>query len=315
MKVPVLVLVGLPGSGKSTVANLVLKEGGLYRTIISSDAIRKELFGSESIQCNNEQVFKIYYDRFVENLVRGDGVILDATNITIKARKHVFEAIKKAQKLVKDLSVFTTALVINTPVERVVKQDRDRERTVGLSPIYKYLYSYQHPQKYEGFNEVRVFYDTFKYDKALNTALKLIMANFDQNNPHHLYPLLTHCENVASNYDENDLVMYQAATFHDVGKLFTQTTDENGISHYKGHDSVGAYYLVSHPELLEHYTPDELNEILFFVNFHMRAHSDFKGEKAARKYKELFNNVRFTALMQFGEYDRIASGTYSQNNK
>lgn len=44
----------------------------------------------------------------------------------------------------------------------------------------------------------------------------------------------------------------------------------------------------------------------------MRAHRDFTGSKAQAKYRKLFGNKRFDKLMEFAEYDRIASGTYTK---
>lgn len=45
----------------------------------------------------------------------------------------------------------------------------------------------------------------------------------------------------------------------------------------------------------------------------MRAHNDFCGAKAERKYKAIFGEERFARLMLFGECDRIAGGTYKED--
>ena len=57
-------------------------------------------------------------------------------------------------------------------------------------------------------------------------------------------------------------------------------------------------------------TWDDIFEVFFYVNYHMRAHNDFCGAKAEKKYRALFGDDRFDRLMQFGEHDRRASGTY-----
>ena len=304
----ILVLVGLPGSGKTTVAKNILETSGIYSKIISSDSIREELFGDENVQADNALVFKIYHDRLADAITKGESVILDATNVTIKVRKHVFETVQRVKKLVSD-QIHVKALVVNTPIETVIKQDVERKRVVGADVIYKYIYSYQHPQKYEGFEEVCLLYNSTGFNEKKLDELKMQMLDFDQNNPHHIYCLFIHCLFVACHLVYDD-IMYQAGMLHDVGKLFTRTNDENGVSHFKGHDSYGTYYLVSNPDLLNYKTNDELNEILFYINFHMRAHRDFKGRKAIQKHRNLFGNERYEKLMQFGEYDRIASGTY-----
>ena len=50
-EVTLYMMVGVPGSGKSFIAK------GLNCPIVSSDAIRKELYGSEDDQSHNGEVF------------------------------------------------------------------------------------------------------------------------------------------------------------------------------------------------------------------------------------------------------------------
>ena len=135
------------------------------------------------------------------------------------------------------------------------------------------------------------------------------MKYFNQKNPHHIYSLGEHCYKLGRNYSARVEVV--AGILHDVGKLFTQKIDENGVAHYNGHDSVGTYYLASHPEVVPTRNNwDNFFETLFYVNYHMRAHRDFCGERAERKYRKIFGGKRFDRLMRFAECDRIASGTY-----
>ena len=73
MNKPVLyVMMGLPASGKSTFAKQ-LKDTLMSNTvIISSDSIRKEWYGSESIQGNPNKLFEEMRkrNRFTENEVK-----------------------------------------------------------------------------------------------------------------------------------------------------------------------------------------------------------------------------------------------------
>ena len=50
-----IMMVGLPASGKSTKAQELAKE--YNATIFSSDALRKELYGDENIQGDNTKLF------------------------------------------------------------------------------------------------------------------------------------------------------------------------------------------------------------------------------------------------------------------
>lgn len=70
------ILVGLAASGKSTVASKMEQKGAI---VVSSDAIRKELFGDESVQSNPTKVFQIFNERIINALRRGDEwVVADA---------------------------------------------------------------------------------------------------------------------------------------------------------------------------------------------------------------------------------------------
>ncbi len=62
---------------------------------------------------------------------------------------------------------------------------------------------------------------------------------FDQNNPYHNLSLWEHTA-AATSYAPPDSVVRFAMLLHDLGKPLTQTTDENGASHYYGHPEKGA---------------------------------------------------------------------------
>ena len=60
MSIPIFtMMVGLPGSGKSTYAEKLSKERSAI--ICSSDKVREDLYGDENSQSNNDEVFKLLY--------------------------------------------------------------------------------------------------------------------------------------------------------------------------------------------------------------------------------------------------------------
>lgn len=71
------VMVGPPGSGKSTEADRLAKKYGY--SIVCPDLIRKELYGDERIQGDSKEVFALAFER-VRKLLPETGVIFDATN-------------------------------------------------------------------------------------------------------------------------------------------------------------------------------------------------------------------------------------------
>jgi predicted kinase len=90
-----LIPMGIPGSGKSTWVKTMLD--GKY-TIISSDAIRKSLFGSlkaahtpDEKAKNNAKVWDIFYRDIEEALKHNVDVVADATNLRAFARERLRE--------------------------------------------------------------------------------------------------------------------------------------------------------------------------------------------------------------------------------
>ena len=84
-------LVGLPGSGKSTIAQKIVETNKEYRCkIFSADNYRSEILGDINCQTQNEKVFRALYQDMKLWLQNGDNhlAIFDATNISYKDRKR-----------------------------------------------------------------------------------------------------------------------------------------------------------------------------------------------------------------------------------
>ena len=303
----ITVMVGIPGSGKTEMAKHLLKnaENTAY---ISSDEIRKETFGDERDQSDNARVFDIFYDKLKKALNDGKNALLDATNISIKARKRVFETAKNLKKLVN-----VTAFVMNTDPMVCLERNAKRERVVPQEVIEQMLCKYQHPQCFEGFDNI-VFANNFthtnteKIDKYYSQ-----MQFFNQNNHHHAYPLLEHCIKLAEQYPIGS-IEYEAGIWHDIGKLFTRKNDDEGVSHYYGHANYGAYLLASNLDIFMPQHKDKIQEIIFYVNYHMVAH-DITTEKSIKKYTKIFGKERLDRLLNFALKDKIATGTWGPDEK
>ena len=303
-----IMMIGLPGSGKSTIAKELAEIGDAK--IFSSDEYRARLLGDENDQSKNELVFNTIHRDLMFHLMQGSNCIFDATNITMKDRKRALE-------VVKNLAVNKIAYFVNTPYRICILHDRDRSRSVGVDVINKFIAKFQFPQKFEGFDQIIMHHHRSaepNYDSEAAAYYLNKMKGFDQKNSHHLYSLDRHCGTLAAyaNNETHNNILTEAGYFHDIGKLFTQRIDDEGIAHYYNHDSIGAYEVASHPEITNLKSWDDIYEMIFYINFHMRAHRDFCGAKAERKYRNLFGDRLFNNLMQFAEWDRLASGTYDK---
>ena len=83
-----ILLIGLPGSGKSTLAKQLLVECPRMQ-LISTDAIRGQLFGSEAIQGHWLLIWRELERQLQQAITADQGVILDATNAQRKNRREV----------------------------------------------------------------------------------------------------------------------------------------------------------------------------------------------------------------------------------
>lgn len=83
------VMMGVPGSGKSTVADKLVQEHNAIR--VSPDEIRRMLTGDPSNQERNAEVFDHAHRMTKSNLAQGNHVVFDATNVQAKARRGLLD--------------------------------------------------------------------------------------------------------------------------------------------------------------------------------------------------------------------------------
>jgi predicted kinase len=118
-----ILLIGLPGSGKSSLAQQLVAECPQHR-LIATDAIREQLFGDEAIQGSWLLVWSEVQRQLSQAGEEKRQAIFDATNA---ARKHRREAIATSRD-----RGFThiTGLWLDTPVQECLERNRLRLRQV-----------------------------------------------------------------------------------------------------------------------------------------------------------------------------------------
>lgn len=297
-------MVGLPGSGKTTAADLLSEKFCKLRdkaVRIGTDDIREELFGDASVQSNAGKVFEIALSRVAENLNNGTTVIFDATNISSKRRISFINNVKRRCGSVYGFY----AIVMNTDFEECIRRNNSRDRKVPEEVLCKMVKNFQCPQLYEGFNSIHFVREGV--ESGLIDEI-LLMTGFDQRNPHHKYDLFEHCRRVADQFPCND-VRRVAGYLHDIGKMYTQVVDGDGVAHYYGHESVGAYRVMCMKEHFDIFQSEKMFlDVIFYINNHMHIRDIVKSEKAVNKYKTLWGEERFNQLVEFMEADNRASG-------
>lgn len=304
MQPKLYIMCGLSASGKSTIARTLSEKENCI--IISSDAIRGEICeGGVADQSKNEEVFNIFHKRIKENLSKGNNVIADATNITVKSRKAIFNAVRNI-----DCCKIAYVVIKSYGLCLLDNRSSSRKYPVPDEVIYKQMCAFQIPFYEEGFDKIILY----TYDSTVNIynnigildVYREDMFNFNQNNPHHNQTLYSHCMTVRDNFYKSK-VYSLAAEFHDIGKLFCETVDEDGISHYYNHSSIGTYMLLEdYKEIcyLEKLSKDELLEFLFIINYHMLP-MNWTTDKSRNKWKKVLGEDKFNLLVEFNRCDKI----------
>ena len=238
MNMPKLImLVGIPGSGKTTYAQNYIKENNAVH--LSSDSIRKELYGDEATQGDPGMVFSIMQSRAVNALRVGQSVVYDATNITRKDRSYIISLCPNFAHI--------EAHIIWAPIETCIERDDARERTVGKQVIDKMLKRFQPPFFDEGFNDIKIILpEDFNATEYTFDTMNNMRISHD--NPHHTLDVYEHCTAAylyaCKNKMNSDIET--AALWHDIGKPYTKAfVDNKGnpceTAHYYSHHNVGSY--------------------------------------------------------------------------
>lgn len=118
------VLIGVSGAGKSTHAQK------LNAISISSDEIRKELFGDENVQAEPEKVFALAHKRVKALLKANKDVVFDATNVSPLSRKALMDAVKgiECEKI---------GVVFDVNPRDAIRRQEKRERKVPEEVIMR----------------------------------------------------------------------------------------------------------------------------------------------------------------------------------
>lgn len=287
--VKLYVMSGVAGSGKSTIAEAIAKDGAI---IVSSDKIRENLFATldESVQNKecNRKVFEELYKQVQENLEKQRDVIIDATNLSQKKRMYIYERFKD---MVDETTILSTFENLDTLYER--NRNRPLNKMVPDEVVYRQYLSMQPPRKGIDCDNYVVYGNR---ESVLEEIDKYSLINIKHDSIHHLETIKEHIDMLlylTSNDIAIDLVL--VAGFHDMGKFVSKQAkkDKNGNTYYSfaGHENVSAMYAA-----VFGYDDD----IVTIIQHHMKAHN--LSEKTINRYK-LHDYIRL--LDKFSKYDNL----------
>lgn len=162
MTLEVKVMVGVPGSGKSTWANKeaqFLEADGFHTAIISRDEVRKSFIGGGEYFSREDEVFEEFIRQINECLEVGiDYVFVDATHISQGSRAKLLSRLRP------DGRTRLTFEVCDCGIDTCIARNSLREgfSQVPESAIRKMARNYRSPTPAEfelykyGFKEVRI---------------------------------------------------------------------------------------------------------------------------------------------------------------
>jgi predicted kinase len=139
-----ILMVGIPGSGKSTVAKKVVDKGFFY---LNADQIRAELYGNEIEQGDKEQVFGIFFERLETAMKDGLKIIIDNTNLNPRQREPILQRAK--QYGYEDIQLW----FLDVPLELCLERNKNRTRVVPediITNMHNELHRNGRPKRSEG---------------------------------------------------------------------------------------------------------------------------------------------------------------------
>lgn len=275
-----IILCGLPGSGKSTYAKFM--ENAI---VISTDEIRKKINGDASNQDNANLVFDIAFNKIRYYLINKEyeNVVFDATNINYKRRIDIVNRFRKYADSIECHFIWAT-------YEECLERNSKRDRVVPEEVIKRMYFNFYVPQDFEGYDKIKLIENSYIYETMDKLKEKM---KIDQENPNHKLNLLEHsleaARYICKNYfnDKFPGIIATAAMLHDIGKIKTKTFinakgETTNIAHYYSHEKVGAY-----DSFL--YTKGEHDFIRFYIakliQWHMLLHQNL-SDKSINKYRE-----------------------------
>lgn len=302
-------LVGLPGSGKSTYAKEWTSKGTV---ILSSDEIRKELWGDANDQQNPARVFEEMFVRAAAALNEGKDVVYDATNLDAKTRVRTLNRLRQAVKE----SFHAMCCVIVCSISECKRRQDERDRKVPDEVIDRMARKFESPWYNEGWDIIYVF-SCGKMQNIDREHARMLGESHD--NHHHTLTLGMHCnecvnqvkellatEKWSGAFNERETAMLlEAAYQHDLGKHKTKAfLDSKGNpseeAHFYSHNNVGAYLWLSGDKSND-WSRDEFLLIAQLIQWHMQPffvcdkEGNYEDKWRAwcdkRNYKEHFCNM------------------------
>ncbi len=154
-----IVMVGLPGSGKDTwITNFLKTERGENFKVVGTDLVLEEIAAEKGLTYGDvfndhiKEAEKIMNQRVQEYSKAGVDVIWNQTNLSAKKRKKILHIFNKYQ------NKFAVSIVIDKSVhlQRLEERSKRENKTIPVNVILDMMDSRTEPSLDEGFNSIMV---------------------------------------------------------------------------------------------------------------------------------------------------------------
>lgn len=146
------IMVGIPGSGKSTFIKQYANKLKGTTCIISRDVIRFSMVAeNEEYFSKEKEVFKEFINQIQKGMQQADNVFIDATHISRASRYKLLVNIGNKNRTTVNI------VWINTPLEKAIQNNELRKGTRSYVPtgtIYQMHSNFQAPELEEGFTSI-----------------------------------------------------------------------------------------------------------------------------------------------------------------
>lgn len=223
------VMVGIPGSGKTTYTNKNLKD---IDVVIHSDTVREELGDVDNSKTS--EVWSMINSKITDAIKSNLSIALDATNVSRKDRMRTL-----SHFIGKDYKKH--CVVILCDFETCQIQNNSRDRIVPNEVLTSMLTRFQVPTYDEGWDDIQFIND--HYNPTYLDTIYDKLSDITQFSVYHVETIHKHSADMESYMRQtyHDPVLMTAAKYHDIGKLYTHTVDANGNNHFYGHANASAY--------------------------------------------------------------------------
>lgn len=301
------ILVGAAGSGKSTFIRDNIKANDIH---LSSDNIRKELYG-DLYQNDPKKIFNIMSERLFNAIDQNvNNIWYDATNISRKNRRTLYNSIKQYKN-----SVNVCIICIFASLPTILKQNNFR---TGLAKVPENVIK----RMYFNLEVPRLTVDCDKIvviSNSKNILLEDLEYNYDDNHysPYHHESITQHIKWCVEHAEKtHNPKLIKIAKYHDDGKFITQKDVENPDiasqlvinkygrhCQYIGHANVGAMYYLANNYSNDNENNTDVLEITECIFQHMNAHNGISK-------KNISNNKLTPTILslieQFAKIDDVS---------